>query len=155
MTEQRFRARLECEGPGSWTYLVVPGAAATALGGAARIPVHAEVEGVPFRSSVMTGPADRRYLVVNGEVRDKAGVSAGDDVRVRLAPDDAPREVEVPGDLAEALSGNAAAQQTFAGFSYSRQREYVTWIEGAKRTETRKRRVEQAVERLAEGRALK
>lgn len=150
-----FQAELRCEGPGSWTYLTVPTDVATGLGAAARIPVRAEVEGIDFRSSVMTGPGDSRYLVVNKEIRNKAGVTEGDTVRVRLRVDDAPREVAVPDDLDERLSTNPEAQEFFAGLSYSRQKEYVAWVEDAKRPETRSRRVEQAVRRLAEHRTLK
>lgn len=154
-TSFEFRAKLEREGPGSWTYLVVPADVAAELGGAARIPVLAEVDAAAFRSSVMTGPGDSRYLVVNKDVQTKAGVTEGDTVRVRLRRDTAPREVTVPDDLDAALAENAAAQRTFAEFSYSRKKEYVNWIEDAKRPETRRRRIGQAVERLAEGRPLK
>jgi uncharacterized protein YdeI (YjbR/CyaY-like superfamily) len=56
-----------------------------------------------------------------------------------------------PADFAAALKKNAKARATFDGFSPSHKREYVEWITEAKRDETRKRRLEQAVEMLAEG----
>jgi hypothetical protein len=150
-----FKGTLVCEGVGAWTYVPVPVEVAERLGGKARIPVAAEVNGIAFTGSVMSGPQDSRYLVVNQAVRDQAGVTAGDTVSVKVKPDTAPRVVDVPEDLAEALAEAPAAQQTFDGFSYSRRKEYVTWIESAKRPETRTRRVGQAVEMLAEGRPLK
>ena len=58
---------------------------------------------------------------------------------------------EAPPDLAAALKKNAKARTTFDGFSPSHKREYVEWITEAKRDETRKRRLEQAVEMLSEG----
>lgn len=51
--------------------------------------------------------------------------------------------------------GNRAASETFAGLSYTHQREYVEWITQAKRPETRARRVAQAVERLQEGKTAR
>jgi uncharacterized protein YdeI (YjbR/CyaY-like superfamily) len=60
-------------------------------------------------------------------------------------------EAETPADLASALAGNAAARATFEGFPPSCRREYVEWVVGAKRPETRARRVAQTVEWLAEG----
>ncbi|HWT13630.1 MAG TPA: YdeI/OmpD-associated family protein [Allosphingosinicella sp.] len=57
----------------------------------------------------------------------------------------------VPQDLRSALDANAAAAATFEGFPPSCQRDYVDWITGAKRDETRTRRLNQAVEWLAEG----
>jgi uncharacterized protein YdeI (YjbR/CyaY-like superfamily) len=58
---------------------------------------------------------------------------------------------EPPADLAAALKKNAKARATFDGFSPSHKREYVEWIIEAKREETRKRRLEQAVAMLADG----
>jgi uncharacterized protein YdeI (YjbR/CyaY-like superfamily) len=56
-----------------------------------------------------------------------------------------------PPDLAAALKKNAKARATFEGFSPSHKREYVEWLVDAKREETRKRRLGQALEMLSEG----
>lgn len=58
---------------------------------------------------------------------------------------------EVPADLAAALRRNRAAAATFEAFPPGQQREYVEWITGARRDETRQRRLAQAVEWLAQG----
>ena len=60
-------------------------------------------------------------------------------------------EVEVPAELAVALSKNKKAAAVFAGFSPSCQREYTDWISEAKREETKAKRVAQAVEWIGEG----
>ena len=57
----------------------------------------------------------------------------------------------VPDDLRAAMAENAAAAATFESVPPSSQRDYVEWITGSKREETRTRRVAQAVEWLAEG----
>jgi uncharacterized protein YdeI (YjbR/CyaY-like superfamily) len=59
-----------------------------------------------------------------------------------------PREVTVPADVAKAFKQEPAARQTFENLSYSRQRWYVDGIEGAKKPETRRRRIEKAIEDL-------
>ena len=63
----------------------------------------------------------------------------------------AKKAVEVPEELTAALAGNAKAKQTFESFPPSCQREYAEWVSGAKRTETRDKRVKQAIEQMAEG----
>jgi hypothetical protein len=68
----------------------------------------------------------------------------------RRAPD---RKVAVPEDFAAALAGNAAANATFEAFPYSKRKDYVEWITGAKREATRARRLAQAIEWLAEGKS--
>jgi len=62
-------------------------------------------------------------------------------------------EAEVPPELAAALAKNRKAKAAFEGFSPSHRREYVTWIVEAKREETKVKRIAQAVEWLAEGKA--
>ena len=57
----------------------------------------------------------------------------------------------VPQDMRAALDANAAAAATFDGFPPSAQREYVEWITESKRDETRTKRLNQAVEWMAEG----
>jgi hypothetical protein len=59
----------------------------------------------------------------------------------------------VPADLRAALAPNAKARATFTGLSPSGRREYVEWLTGAKRAETRTRRLEQAIVWLAAGKS--
>lgn len=59
--------------------------------------------------------------------------------------------VKVPADLEIALRGNARARAAFEGFGPSHRREYVEWIEEAKREETRRKRLRTAIEWMAEG----
>ena len=58
---------------------------------------------------------------------------------------------KLPADFKAALSRNRAARSTYDGFTPSCQREYVEWINEAKRETTRERRIATAVEWLAEG----
>ena len=58
---------------------------------------------------------------------------------------------ELPADLARALAANAKARSTFDGFPPSQQREYINWVTEAKQAPTRQRRLDQAIQWLAEG----
>jgi uncharacterized protein YdeI (YjbR/CyaY-like superfamily) len=57
----------------------------------------------------------------------------------------------VPQDLKSALARNAKARAAFEGFSPSHRREYVEWIEDAKRDDTRRKRLATAIEWMGEG----
>ena len=73
-------------------------------------------------------------------------------VKARPARASAPKPPpETPDDLAAALQGNAAARKTFESLPPGQRREYIDWIVEAKKPETRARRLEQAVEWMAEG----
>ena len=63
------------------------------------------------------------------------------------------RVIEVPSDLKAALKSNKKAQTAFEGFSYSHKKEYVEWLTEAKREETRKKRIQTAIQWLAEGKS--
>lgn len=118
--------------------------------GRARPPVRGTIAGTPFRSTpaVYGGVW---FMVVPREVREAAGVKAGDRVRVVLELDDQPREVNVPEDLARALEADRAARERFDGLSYTHRKEYARWVAEAKREETRTRRVAKSIEMLRSG----
>ena len=59
--------------------------------------------------------------------------------------------LETPAEFAAAIKRNKKAAAVFAAFSPSCKREYVEWIAGAKRSETRDKRIATAVEWIAEG----
>jgi Bacteriocin-protection, YdeI or OmpD-Associated/Domain of unknown function (DUF1905) len=148
VSKHRFEAVLT-KSEGTGTYVVVP-LDVPALFGSRRPPVRGTVNEFPFRTT-LAPYGDDWYLGFNREVRAGAKVEAGHAVVVELERDDEPREVEVPPDLAEALSSDPAAEATFERFSYSHRKQYVDWIEEAKREETRRRRIEKAVDLLREG----
>jgi uncharacterized protein YdeI (YjbR/CyaY-like superfamily) len=93
-----------------------------------------------------------RFLIpLSAENRTAAGVAAGDQVDVDIAMDSGPREVTVPGDLAAALEHDDTARATFDGLSYTHRKEWVRWIEEAKKPETRATRLVKTVESLRAG----
>ncbi len=63
------------------------------------------------------------------------------------------KEVEVPTELMQALKKNRKAADAFESFPPSHRREYAEWISEAKGEDTRKRRVDTAVEWMAEGKS--
>jgi uncharacterized protein YdeI (YjbR/CyaY-like superfamily) len=72
-------------------------------------------------------------------------------VKTPSRPKKAPRELIIPDDLSRALKQNAKARAAFEKFSPSHKREYVDWITEAKTDATRTRRLETALEWMAEG----
>jgi hypothetical protein len=146
----RFLTTIQLEGKTATGFRVPPEVVA-ALGGGKRPAVMVTIRGHTYRSTV-AAYGDVFMLPLAAEHRQAAGVAAGDEVEVELAPDTAPREVEVPADLAAALAAEPEARAFFDGLSYSNRRWFVLSVEGAKAPETRQRRVAKAVEMLREGR---
>ncbi len=133
------------------TGIQVPAEVVDALGAGRRPAVRVTIRGYTYRSTiaVMGG----RYMVgVNADNRAAAGVAGGDEVDVDLELDLAPREIEVPADLAAALDAVPAARATFERISYSNKSWHVLQVAAAKTDETRARRIAKSVEILGEGR---
>lgn len=58
------------------------------------------------------------------------------------------RTITIPPDLKKLLDKNKAVQKFFESLSYTHRKEYVRWIDGAKKIETRKARLKKAVQML-------
>ena len=148
MATHRFETVLQTEDSG--VFFEVP-LDVPAIFGKARAPVRGTINGHPFRSTVAVY-GGRSFLPVKKALREAAGVAAGDAVVIELEADEQPRTVDPPPDLAAALAADPEARAAFEGLSFTHQREYAQWVAEAKRETTRRRRVEQAVEMLRDGR---
>lgn len=151
--EHRFRARIQAH-EGGGAYVTVPMDVEKVFG-KKRVPVRATFDGEAYRGSVVRMGGPDHVLVVLKEIRRKIGKEPGDEVEVTLRKDEEPRAVEVPADLRDALRANPQAAGFFDQLAYSHQREYVQWIDDAKREPTRQRRIARAVEALRDGQRLR
>jgi hypothetical protein len=146
-----FRAELE-SGGGTTTGFEVPESVVEELGGGKHPKVNVTVKGYTYRTSIarMGG----RYLVgVSAERRAAAGLQAGDVLDVDVELDTAPREVEMPADLAAALEADAVAKAFWATLTHSKQSWHTAHVTGAKKAETRAARVAKSIAMLREHRA--
>ena len=123
-----------------------------ALGSSQKPPVRVTINGYTYRSSIAS-MGGKFMLGVSNEVRQHAGVAAGQEVDVELELDTEPREVVVPNDFKKALAKDKAAAKTFEALSYSNKRRLVLAIEAAKAADTRQRRIEKTVSQLHDGKA--
>lgn len=83
-----------------------------------------------------------------------AALNASGTKPVRATPKRTPAPLpELPADFAAAMDAASAARRAWDAFAPSHRREYLDWILGAKRAETRAKRIAQAVEWLAEGKS--
>jgi hypothetical protein len=148
VTSQSFEATIAAADRGG-AYVEVPPSVVDALGGGGRIPVKASFDGVEYRGSVAS-MGGAKVLGMLKAIRAELGKGPGDSVLVTVERDLEDRTIAVPDDLAAALAG-AGVSAAFGALSFSHRREYVEWVEEAKRPETRSRRIEQTVARVAAG----
>lgn len=116
-----------------------------AVFGKVRAPVKVTINGYTFRSTIaqMRGVT---FIPLRKSNREAAAVNSGDRVKVRIAADTEARVVDAPADLAKALKAESGIWKHWRELSYTAQRESVEAVLGAKKPETRKRRIAKVVD---------
>jgi len=145
----RFRTTIQQTGNGP-TGIEVPADVMAQLGPAKRYPVTVTVGAHTYRSSV-SWYKGAFMISLSAENRKAAGVNGGDEVDVEIEHDTAPRDVEQPDDFAAALAAAPAAKALYETLSFSKKRALVDPIGQAKTPETRRRRLDKAIENLLAG----
>ncbi len=141
----RFKTELLLAGKTA-TGMVVPDNVIEALGGGKRPAVVVSFKGYSYRTTV--APMGGKFMIgVNADHRAASGVKAGDVLSVDVILDTAPREVEVPKYIADALK-QAGVRAAYDRRSYTNRKELVRAVEEAKTDETRDRRLTKAIEKL-------
>nr|MDT0657138.1 YdeI/OmpD-associated family protein [Micromonospora sp. DSM 115978] len=142
-----FRTTLWAAG-GNNVGIVVPEEVVLSFGRGKRVPVRVTIDGGYTYRNTIASMGGQFLISFNAETRAKTGKGAGDEIEVTLEVDEAPRTVEVPAALAAALDADPAAARAWSALSPSKQRAHALSVEGAKRDDTRARRVQKVVEAL-------
>jgi hypothetical protein len=148
MEKHSFTALIKRVDPG-WHFIDLPFDTKDVYGKASRIPVNALVDGLTFRTSLLPG-TEGHYMVINEAMRAATGKSLGDTIAVEIDAGDAPREVTVPVDLQQALHKDKMAMGRYMALAYSHRKRYIEWVEGAKKPETRAKRIARLMDELKE-----
>src|ERR1051325_4755475 len=147
--KQTFTATIQNAGGGG-AYVEVPFDVEETLG-SKRPKVKAMIEGIPYRSTLMRMGSEHHVLGVLKDIREQIGKTFGDEVTVTIEPDNEPRLIEIPKDLLKELKKDKEAKAFFDKLSYTHQKEYVRWVEEAKKEETRQNRIVKTIEMLKKG----
>ncbi|MGA8272033.1 MAG: YdeI/OmpD-associated family protein [Candidatus Sulfotelmatobacter sp.] len=149
-TELRFKAKVEGKEAGVVAAIVPPVDVPEFFGTRGRVPIRGTINGFPFRSSLM--PMGGCHMMpLNKTLREGAGAEPGDMVDVVMQRDDEVRTVERPPLLKKALTKNKAAKANWEKLPFTHKKEIAVWIEGAKKEETRARRLAKAMQILEKG----
>jgi len=116
--------------------------------GKLRAPVKVTLNGYTYASTIAS-MGDGPCIPLRKSNREAAGLAGGETLGVTLELDASVREVKPAPDFVKALKAAPPAWERFRELSYSHQREHAEAVESAKKAETRVRRIEAAVQKLA------
>jgi len=133
-----------------WTYIEVPAGLASKIkpGQKTSFKVKGSIDkySISQLSLLPMGGGDY-ILTLNLQIRKKIGKRAGYEVEVLLESDDSP--FEFSGDFMSCLNDEPVASLFFKSLPLSHQKYFSKWIESAKTTETKTRRITMAIIALA------
>jgi hypothetical protein len=119
-----------------------------AVFGMVRAPVKVTLNGYSYRSTI-SSMGGEVFIPLRKSNREAAGLEGGETIDVEIEFDTAQREIKPTADFIRALKAAPPAWDRWQELSFTHQREHVEAIEGAKKPETRARRIESAVRMIA------
>jgi hypothetical protein len=131
----------------AWPVLYIPSSFAADTKG--RVNVIATVDGAEFRGTLLPS-SNGHYMVYSQAMRKQCGKQVGGTVHVLLEVDNQPRELDVPRDVAVALTSSETATGKFAALPYYLRREEINKINAARTSPTREKRINALLDKLLE-----
>ncbi|MGE8535261.1 YdeI/OmpD-associated family protein [Chryseobacterium sp. D764] len=108
-------------------------------------------DNVEYRGSLAKMKSDCHILGLTQEIRKQLGKTFGDEVSVSLTEDKEERVVEIADDIVSVFNENLDAKSLFDKMSYTHKKEYIRWIEEAKKPETRENRKIKMIQMILDG----
>lgn len=106
---------------------------------------------VEYRGSLAKMKTDFHILILTQEVRKQLEKTFGDEISVSITEDKEERTVEISDDILTVFNENPEAKTLFDKMSYTHQKEYIRWINEAKKPETRENRKVKMIQMILEG----
>jgi hypothetical protein len=102
---------------------------------------------VTYRGSLAKMGGDCAMVLLRKDVFAKIGKKKGETVEVVITLDDTPRKLPIAKDLQKVLQEGNVWEQ-FSTLSFTHRKEYIEWIESAKKADTRQKRLGKIVSML-------
>jgi hypothetical protein len=128
----------------------VPFDPGTVWGEKERHHVTGSINGTKVRGPLRPSAGAYRLALGPAWLRD-SGVEAGQSVEVTLAPE-GPQQGNMGDDVERALAAEPSARRFFEALPTFYRKNYMRWVDSAKRPETRAKRVQEMVGLLKQGR---
>jgi uncharacterized protein YdeI (YjbR/CyaY-like superfamily) len=131
-------------GKGGWTYAEIPLLPKHTKGVFGWTKVKGSIDGYEINCYHLMSMGNKKYfLPINAKIRKAINKHEGDYVKIILEPDNNP--LLLPQELVLCLKDEPIAHTNFMNYTQSQQKEFVNWINDAKRIETKSSRIAKTV----------
>jgi hypothetical protein len=112
------------------------------------VPVHGWIDGLPFQNTLVPRGAGNYRMHIHSRIWRKLKIDAGAAVEVTMYIDTEPREVVLPPDMAAALAATPRVLATFNLQTPALRCHIINYVEAAKHTSTRDKRINLILRRM-------
>jgi hypothetical protein len=135
------------DGQGSQSFIELPVELVEKLGRGKRPRIKVTLKDYTLRTTVAVY-GGQYFVGVRREVREAAGIVFDEPIEITVELDTDERTVDVPPDLLASFETDPSLRTAFDRLSFTARKEMAESITGAKRDDTRRRRLEQALAQL-------
>lgn len=154
-TISRFEASLlrpaKPDGDAPWAFVILPREVSDTLPRRGRTSIDGTLDGHAFRAMLEPDGQLGHWLRIDAALMAAAGVDFGDVAKFEVRPVDEEPEPEVPDDLRAALDASPEARAVWNDTTTLARVDWIHWIVSAKQAATRRKRVEEACDKLRSG----
>lgn len=151
----KFKTTLLCPAcPGeddTWCFIVLPKPASDILPRRGRTGANVTLNGYTRQALLEPDGKLSHWLKVTKAMCTAAGIDPGQKVEVEVSPLERQPELAVPPDLQKALKANPQAQATWQATTTLARIDWIHWIESAKQSKTRQKRIDSGCDMLGAG----
>lgn len=148
----QFKAIIQQHGTMNAAYIEFPFSAEQVFGKKGQVKIKAIFDDqVEYRGSLARMKSECHMLGLPKDIRNRLGKTFGDEVSVSLTEDKEERTVEIADDIASLFAEHPEVRILFDKMSYTHRKEYIRWIEEAKKPETREKRKIKMIEMILNG----
>lgn len=135
------------EGPAPWHFVELSGIPQQFVAANGLVRISGWIDDVEIRQfNLLPMKNGNKMLVIKAAIRKRIGKKVGDQVLVKLYPDDTP--VEIPEEILDSLLQSPRAYDHFMQLTDSNKKYYIDWVQEAKQVDTKVNRLVKMIEQL-------
>lgn len=148
----KFKAIIQQNGEINAAFVEFPFSTEELFGKKGQVKIKAIFDNkIEYRGSLAKMKSECHILGLTQDIRKQLGKTFGDEVSISLIEDTEERIVEIVDDILLVFNENPNAKALFDKMSYTHRKEYIRWIEEAKKPETRENRKTKMIQMILDG----
>ena len=139
------------EGPARWHFVELHGIPQEFVAANGLVRISGWIDDVEIRQfNLLPMKNGQKMLVIKAAIRKQIGKKAGDQVLIKLYPDDTP--VDIPEEILDSLLQSPRAYDHFMHLTDSNKKFYIDWVTEAKQVDTKVNRLVKMIGQLEQKR---